>query len=111
MHHQEEDQLQAQLKQVLSRAQGSPDIVTEPLSPTPLSYSDVDLMNRVRDQNPDVRSRAVMVRRQESQVELSHKEIRPDFNVSYNYEHTTDKFRHYYMARFVILLTNRVRHS
>jgi cobalt-zinc-cadmium efflux system outer membrane protein len=111
MHHQEEEQLEAQLKQVLSRAQSSPDIVTEPLSPTALSYSDVDLLNRVRDQNPAVRSRSEMVRRQESQVELSHKEFRPDFNVSYTYEHTADKFRDYYMASFGIRLPNRGRQS
>jgi outer membrane protein TolC len=111
MHHQEEEQLQAQLKQVLNRAQNSPDIVTVALSPTPLSYSDVDLLNRVRDQNPDVRSRSEMVRRQESRVELSHKEFRPDFNVSYTYEHTADKFRDYYMASFGIRLPNRGRQS
>ncbi len=111
MHHQEEEQLQAQLKQVLSRAQNSPDIVTEALSPTPLKDSDSDLLNRVRDQNPEVRSRAEMVRRQEAQVELSHKDVRPDFNVSYTYEHTADQFRDYYMASFGIRLPNRGRQS
>src|SRR6267154_551527 len=111
MHHQEEEQLQAQLKQVLSRAQSSPDIVTEALSQTPLHYSDAELLNRVRDQNSSVRSRAEMVRRQQSQVELSHKELRPDFNVSYTYEHTADQFRDYYMASFGIRLPNRGRQS
>jgi len=52
-----------------------------------------------------------MVRRQESKVELSHKEFRPDFNVSYTYEHTADKFRDYYMASFGIRLPNRGRQS
>ncbi len=111
MHHQDEEQLQAQLKQVLNRSQSSPDIVTEPLSQTPMRYSDADLLNRVRDQNPDVRSHAEMVRQQESQVELSHKEFRPDFNVSYTYEHTADKFRDYYMVGFGIRLPNRGRQS
>src|SRR5258708_6274472 len=111
MHHQEEEQLQAQLKQVLSRAQSSPDIVTEALSQTPLHYSDAELLNRVRDQNSSVRSRAEMVRRQQSQVELSHKELRPDFNVSYTYEHTADQFRDYYMASFGIRLPNRGRQA
>ncbi|MCU1299130.1 MAG: outer rane efflux protein [Acidobacteriaceae bacterium] len=111
MHHQDEGQFQAQLKQVLNRPQSSPDIVTEPLSPTALKYSDADLMNRVRDQNPDVRSRAEMVHRQETQVELSRKEFRPDFNVGYMYEHTADQFRDYYMASFGIRLPNRGRQS
>jgi outer membrane protein, heavy metal efflux system len=109
MHHQQEEQLEAQMKQVLSRAQSSPDIVTEPLSQTVLTRSDAELLDRVRDQNPDVRSRAKMLHRQESQVELSHKEFRPDFNVSYTYEHTADKFRDYYMASFGIRLPNRGR--
>jgi outer membrane protein, heavy metal efflux system len=111
MHHQQEEQLEAQVKQVLSRAQSSPDIVTEPLSQTVLTHSDAELLDRVRDKNPDVRSRAEMVHRQESQVELSHKEFRPDFNVSYTYEHTGDKFRDYYMAGFGIRLPNRGRQS
>jgi len=111
MHHQQEEQLEAQLKQVLSRAQSSPDIVTEPLALTVLTRSDADLLNRAQDQNPDVRSRSELVRRQESQVELSHKEFKPDFNVSYTYQHTADKFRDYYMASFGIRLPNRGRQS
>jgi outer membrane protein TolC len=111
MHHQQEAQLEAQLKQVLSRAQGSPDIVTEALSQTALTHTDAELLDRVPDRNPDVRSRSEIVHRQESQVELSHKEFRPDFNVSYTYEHTADKFRDYYMASFGIRLPNRGRQS
>ena len=111
MHHQLEEQLEAQLKQVLSRAQSSPDIVTEPLFQTVLTNTDAELLARVQDQNPDVRSRSEMVHREESQVELSHKEFRPDFNVSYTYEHTADKFRDYYMASFGIRLPNRGRQS
>jgi outer membrane protein TolC len=111
MHHQQEEQLEAQIKQVLSRTQGSPDIVTAPPSQTVLTRSDTELLDRVRDQNPDVLSRSEMVRRHGSQVELSHKEFRPDFNVSYTYEHTADKFRDYYMASFGIRLPNRHRQS
>jgi outer membrane protein, heavy metal efflux system len=111
MHHEQEEQLEAQIKQVLSRAQSSPDIVTISLSQTVLTHDDHELLDRVQDQNPDVRSRSEMVHRQESQVELSRKEFRPDFNVSYTYEHTADKFRDYYMASFGIRLPNRHRQS
>jgi outer membrane protein TolC len=111
MHHQQEEQLEAQIKQVLSRAQSSPDIVAVPLSQTVLMQGDEDLLDRVRDQNPDVRSRSEMVRRQDSQVALSHKEFKPDFNLSYTYEHTADKFRDYYMASFGIRLPNRHRQT
>jgi hypothetical protein len=37
-----EEQLEAQLKQVLSRAQGSPDTIIETLSPPALRYSNSD---------------------------------------------------------------------
>src|SRR5258708_1172347 len=111
MHHQQEEQLEAQVKQVLSRAQSSPDVITEPLFQTVLTHSDAELLERVQDQNPDVRSRSEMVHRQELQVELSHKEFRPDFNVSYTYEHTADKFPHYSMASFGIRLPNRRRQT
>jgi cobalt-zinc-cadmium efflux system outer membrane protein len=111
MHHQQEEQLEAQLKQVLNRSQTSPDIVADALSQTSLKYTDAELLDGVRDQNSDVRARAQMVHRQESQVELSHKEFRPDFNVSYTYEHTADQFRDYYAASFGIRLPNRGRQS
>jgi len=111
MHHQQEEQLEAQLKQVLNRSQSSSDIVAEALSQTSLKYTDADLLDRARDQNSDVRSRSEMVHRQESQVELSHKEFRPDFNVSYTYEHTAEQFRDYYAASFGIRLPNRGRQS
>jgi outer membrane protein TolC len=111
MHHQQEEQLEAQIKQVLGRPQGSPDIVTIALSQTALTQGDIELLDRVREQNSDVRRRSAMVRRQQSQVELSHKEFRPDFNVGYTYEHTADKFRDYYMASVGIRLPNRHRQA
>src|SRR6266849_4145912 len=46
---------------------------------------------------------------QETQVELAHKNFRPDFNVQYNYEHTGSQTRDYYMATFGIRLPNRGR--
>ena len=107
--HQEEGQLQAQLKQVLNRSQASPDIVAEPLTPTFLLYTDAQLLERVRGQNPDVRAREQSVQRQEAQVELAHKDFRPDFMASYMYQHTASQFRDYYMATFGIRLPNRGR--
>jgi cobalt-zinc-cadmium efflux system outer membrane protein len=111
MHHQAGEQLQAQLKQVLNRVQSSPDIVAAPLSPTPLKYSDADLLKRAQDQNPDVQSRSEMVHREDSKIALSHKEFRPDFTVGYTYEHNASQFRDYYMASIGIRLPNRGRQS
>jgi cobalt-zinc-cadmium efflux system outer membrane protein len=110
-HHQEEGQLEAQLKQILNRPQESPDIVTENLVTTPLRYSAADLLQKTRENNPDVRAHAAMVRGQETQVELAHKEFRPDFSVGYMYEHTGSQGRDYYMATFGVRLPNRGRQS
>jgi outer membrane protein, heavy metal efflux system len=108
-HHQEEGLLEAQIKQVLGRPQESADIVAETLTVRRLPYSAAELLQRAREQNPDVHSKQASIRQQETQVELARKNFRPDFNVSYTYEHTADKFRDYYMATFGIRLPNRGR--
>jgi outer membrane protein, heavy metal efflux system len=108
-HHEREGQLEAQLKQVLNRPQASPDIVTEQLSQTPVRYSAAELLQRTRDQNSDVRARSERLQREGAQVELAHKEFRPDFNLGYMYQNTDRKFRDYYMLTFSVRLPNRGR--
>jgi cobalt-zinc-cadmium efflux system outer membrane protein len=109
MHHQEKRQLEAQLKQTLNRPQASPDIVAEPLVPTVLGRSDADLLQQAAEQNPDLRSRRESLRGRQAQVELAHRELRPDFNVQGMVQHTGSQFRDYYMASFGIRLPNRGR--
>jgi cobalt-zinc-cadmium efflux system outer membrane protein len=108
-HHQEEGLLEAQIKQVLGRPQESADIVAETLTLRALPYTAAELLQRAREQNPDVHSKHATVRQQETQVELAHKNFRPDFNVQYEYEHTGSQARDYYMATFGIRLPNRGR--
>ena len=108
-HHQEEGLLEAQLKQLLGRPQESPDIVSETLTLRVLPFTAMELLQRARAQNPDVRSREASIRQQETQVELAHKNFRPDFNVQYAYQHTNGETRDYYMATFGIRLPNRGR--
>jgi outer membrane protein, heavy metal efflux system len=108
-HHQEEGLLEAQIKQLLGRPQESADIVAETLTIRRLPYSAAELLQKAREQNPDVRSKQASIRQQETQVELAHKNFRPDFNVQYNYEHNASQFRDYYMATFGIRLPNRGR--
>ena len=108
-HHEQEGQLQAQLKQLLNRSQESPDIATEQLSETPVPYTAAELLQRTREQNPDARARLQMVSREGAQVELAHKQFRPDFNVGYMYQNTDRKFRDYYMLTFSLRLPNRGR--
>src|SRR6266481_2499584 len=108
-HHQEEGLLEAQIKQVLGRPQESADIVAESLTVRSLPYAAAELLQRAREQNPDVHSKQASIRQQDTQVELAHKNFRPDFNVQYTYEHTASQFRDYYMATFGIWLPNRGR--
>lgn len=109
MHHRQVGQLQAVLKQLLERAQDTPDIQTMPLAARTIQYSASDLLKLAKQQNPDIQAQQQMVKKAESQVELAHKDFRPDFNVQYMYENTDRKFRDYYMATFGINLPNRGR--
>ncbi len=108
-HHQEEGLLEAQIKQGLGRPQESSDIVAETLTLRGLPYTAAELLQRAREQNPDVHSKQASIRQQETQVELAHKNFRPDFNVQYAYQHTGSQVRDYYMAAFGIRLPNRGR--
>ncbi len=83
-HHQEEGLLEAQIKQLLGRPQESPDILADRLSIRALPYSVIELLQRARELNPDVRSKQASMRQQEAQVGLAHKNFRPDFNVQYS---------------------------
>src|SRR5450432_2204783 len=108
-HHQEEGLLEAQIKQALGRPQESADIVAEALILRTLPYTSAELLQRAREQNPDVHSKQASIQQRETQVELAHKNFRPDFNVQYTYEHTGSQARDYYMATFGIRLPNRGR--
>jgi len=100
MHHQEHGSLQAQLRQLLNRLPGQPDILPEPLTETPLSYTLDELLATARNQNPEVRGEEEMVRHQSLQLELARKDFYPDFNLQYMWQHTAEQFRDYYMLSF-----------
>jgi len=108
-HHQEEGLLEAQIKQLLSRPQESADVVAEALSVRSLPYTATELLQRGREQNPDVHSKQASIQQQDTQVELAHKNFRPDFNVQYTYQHTNGDTRDYYMATLGVRLPNRGR--
>jgi outer membrane protein, heavy metal efflux system len=109
MHHREVGQLEAQLKQLLNRPQGSPDIQTEPLAARSFTYTASDLLSLAKQQNSDVQAQRAMLAKTESQVDLAKKEFRPDFTVQYMYQNTDRKFRDYYVAGFSVTLPNRGR--
>src|SRR4029077_10445650 len=100
MHHQLVGEDQAVLKRILRRSQDSPDIVPEVLSATFLRYTASELLDKVREQNPNLHENAAMIQRNQTAVELAQKDFRPDFELSYIYENTDRKFRDYYMLSF-----------
>jgi outer membrane protein, heavy metal efflux system len=108
-HHREQGELQARLKQLLGRAQDSPDIATESLRERPLPGNPSELLRQARQNNPEINARERLVQRADLQTELARKEFRPDFGLQYMYQNTDRKFRDYYMLTFTVTLPNRGR--
>jgi len=107
MHHQLVGEDQAVLKRILRRSQDSADIVPEVLAATFLRYTASELLDKVREQNPNVHEEAAMAQRNQTAVELTQKDFRPDFEVSYMYENTDRKFRDYYMLSLSVNFPRR----
>jgi len=101
MHHLDVAKLQAQIKQLLNRAQPSPDIEPSELPETPLPYTFDELLSATKAQNPEISGAEKMVEKQKLQVDLAHKDFYPDFNVQYMWQRTDPtQFRAYYMLTF-----------
>jgi outer membrane protein, heavy metal efflux system len=98
MHHLQVGKLEAQLKQLLNRSQGSPDIETADLTETPLAQTYDDLLAAAQAQNPELAGAQKMIEKQSLQVDLARKDFYPDFNVQYMWQRTDPtQFRAYYM--------------
>jgi outer membrane protein, heavy metal efflux system len=109
MHHQLMGQTQAHLKGLLSRDQGSPDIVTEDLMETPLTRSSDELLAVVRQTNPHIQVDASSIRKQDAQLASAKREGKPDFEVGYAYQNTDRKYRDYYMFTFDVRFPRKGR--
>ena len=109
MHHQQMGQMQAHLKGLLSRDQGSPDIVTEDLIATPLQRTSDELLAMVRQNNPQIQVDASSIRKQDAQLASAKREGKPDFEVGYIYENTDRKYRDYYMFTFDVRFPRKAR--
>jgi cobalt-zinc-cadmium efflux system outer membrane protein len=89
---------QATLKQLLGRAQSSPDVETEELSETATRQDFEELLNAAKANNPDIAGAKEMIARQALQVHQAKKDFYPDFNVQYMWQRTDPtQFRAYYM--------------
>jgi len=101
MHHLEVGKLEARLKQLLSRSQGSPDIEPADLVETPLVQSYDELLAAANVQNPELAASQRMIDKQSLQVDLARKDFYPDFNVQYIWQRTDPtQFRAYYVLTF-----------
>src|SRR5713226_5182686 len=98
MHHLQVGKLEAQLKQLLNRPQGSPDIEPANLTETPLAQTYDDLLAVAQAQNPELAGAQKRIEKQSLQVDLARKDFYPDFNVQYMWQRTDPtQFRAYYM--------------
>jgi outer membrane protein TolC len=101
MHHRNVGKLEAQLKQLLNRSQGSPDIEPADLIETPLAQKYEELLAAAKAQNPELAASQKMIDKQALQVDLARKDFYPDFNVQYMWQRTDPtQFRAYYMLTF-----------
>lgn len=109
MHHQQMGMVEAHLKQLLDRDQGSPDIEAEGLKETQMRLGSAELLSLVRQNNPGVKANQSALAKQEMQVASAKREGKPDFDVSYMYQNTDRKYRDYYMFTLNIRLPKKGR--
>jgi outer membrane protein, heavy metal efflux system len=109
MHHQQMEEIQAHLKGLLNRDQGSTDIVTEDLIVTPLQRTSEELLAMVRQNNPQIQVDASSIRKQDAQLASAKREGKPDFEVGYMYQNTDRKYRDYYMFTFDVRFPRKGR--
>lgn len=105
MHHLQVAKSQAQLKELVNRSQSSPDIEPAEIAGTALPQTFDELLAAAKVQNPEISSSQDVVERQKLQVDLAHKDFRPDFNLQYMWQRTDpEQYRAYYMLTFGVRL-------
>ena len=101
--------LEADLKGLLHRDQGTPDVVPEALSETPLLLSSADLLALVRGRNPQLRVDAASVKSDDAKIASARREGKPDFDLGYMYQNTDRKYRDYYQFTLNVRLPRHRR--
>ncbi len=108
-HHEQTGQIEAHLKGLLHRDQGSPDIVTETLVENPLRLTSAELLQLVRQQNPQIQVDSGSITQQDAALASARREGKPDFGVGYMYQQNDRKYRDYYMFTLNIKLPRKAR--
>lgn len=97
MHHQEEDQEQLELKQLLGRDPDSRNIEIGEVEPTHPQFDLSQLARLAGSGSPDLAADRAMGARSAEALKLAYRGYWPDFTVGYAYEKTGPGFRDYYM--------------
>jgi cobalt-zinc-cadmium efflux system outer membrane protein len=97
MHHQEEDQEQLELKQLLGRDPDSRNIEVGDVEMTQLQLDSSQLAQMADSGSPDLAADRAMEERSAEALKLAHQGYWPDFTVGYSYEKTGPGFNDYYM--------------
>ena len=97
MHHQEEDQAQLELKQMLGRDPDSPNISIGEVEPTHLQLDPSQLAQLAGSGSPELAADRAMEARSAEALKLARQGYWPDFTVGYWYQKTGPGFRDYYM--------------
>lgn len=97
MHHQEEDQEQLALKQLLGWDPDSRNIEIGEVEPTTLQLDASQLSQLAASGSPELAADRAMEARSAEALKLAHRGYWPDFTVGYTYQKTGPGFRDYYM--------------
>lgn len=100
---------EADLKGLLHRDQGSPDIVAEALTENLLQDTSARLLEMVRERNPQIQVDASSVRAENAALASAKREGKPDFGLAYMYQQNDRKYPDYYMFTFNLRLPRRSR--
>jgi outer membrane protein TolC len=109
LHHLQVGQLQAHLKGLLNRDQGSADIVAGGLIESPLKRTSGELLALVRQNNPQIQVDSRSIQKQDAQLASARREGKPDFELGYMYQNTDRKYRDYYMLTFDVRFPRKKR--
>lgn len=97
MHHQEEDQEQLELKQLLGRDPDSRNVDIGEVKETQLQL-DASQLSRLADKgSPEIAADRAMEARSAEALKLAHQGYWPDFTAGYSFQKTGPGFRDYYM--------------
>ncbi len=108
-HNEQTGQMEAHLKGLLHRDQGSPDIVTEDLAESPLQFTSAELLQMVRKHDPQVQIDTSSVVKEDAALASAKREDKPDFGVAYMYQNNDRKYPDYYMFTLDVRLPRRSR--